>query len=211
MLTQKKLLAIKNAVSVFDLLDQEKQPKVVFTTQRDNRVDDKICLQLAGIAFKIDDPLRPIIPDDTHPNCRCYYVDQLTGQVVTDISSKRDVKKRDELTDRQRKFLEVLFDKANGDPVQAKLLAGYSEHSATSAIVASMKDEIMEETQLYMSRNAPKAAVAMVSGIDDPTQLGIRDKLGASKELLDRVGLIKTEKVQVEASGGVMLLPPKKK
>ena len=30
-------------------------------------------------------------------------------------------------------------------------------------------------------------------------------------ELLDRVGLTKTEKVQVEASGGVMLLPPKKK
>jgi len=28
--------------------------------------------------------------------------------------------------------------------------------------------------------------------------------------LLDRVGLVKTEKVQVEASGGVMLLPPKK-
>ena len=41
-------------------------------------------------------------------------------------------------------------------------------------------------------------------------QLGIRDRLGAAKELLDRVGLIKTEKVQVEASGGVMILPPKK-
>ncbi len=108
--------------------------------------------------------------------------------------------KKRELSERQKKFLEVLFDKANGDPVQAKLLAGYSEHSATSSIVASMKDE-----------NAPKAAVAMVSGIDDPTQLGIRDRLGAAKELLDRVGLIKTEKVQVEASGGVMLLPPKKK
>jgi len=27
--------------------------------------------------------------------------------------------------------------------------------------------------------------------------------------LLDRTGLIKTEKVQVEASGGVMLMPPK--
>ena len=64
--------------------------------------------------------------------------------------------------------------------------------------------------QMYMSRNAPKAAVAMVSGVDDPTQLGIRDRLSASKELLDRVGLIKTEKVQVEASGGVMILPPKK-
>ena len=119
--------------------------------------------------------------------------------------------KQRELTDRQKKFLEVLFDKANGDAVQAKLMAGYSEHSNTSSIIASMKDEIMEATQMYMSRNAPKAAVAMVSGMDDPTQLGIRDKLGAAKELLDRVGLIKTEKVQVEASGGVMILPPKKK
>ena len=115
-----------------------------------------------------------------------------------------------ELTERQQKFLNVLFDEAGGDVVQAKLLAGYSEHTSTSSVVASMKDEIMEATQMYMSRNAPKAAVAMVSGVDDPTQLGIRDRLSASKELLDRVGLVKTEKVQVEASGGVMLLPPKK-
>ena len=49
----------------------------------------------------------------------------------------------------------------------------------------------------------------MVTGIDDPTQLGIRDKMSAAKELLDRTGLIKTEKVQVEASGGVMLMPTK--
>ena len=31
--------------------------------------------------------------------------------------------KKRELTERQQKFLEVLFDQANGDPVQAKLLA----------------------------------------------------------------------------------------
>ena len=115
-----------------------------------------------------------------------------------------------ELTERQQKFLNVLFDQANGDVVQAKILAGYSEKTPTSSVVASMKEEIMDATQMYMSRNAPKAAVAMVSGVDDPTQLGIRDRLSASKELLDRVGLVKTEKVQVEASGGVMLLPPKK-
>jgi hypothetical protein len=33
--------------------------------------------------------------------------------------------------------------------------------------------------------------------------------MSAAKELLDRTGLIKTEKVQVEASGGVMLMPKK--
>jgi hypothetical protein len=33
--------------------------------------------------------------------------------------------------------------------------------------------------------------------------------MSAAKELLDRTGLIKTEKVQVETTGGVMLMPPK--
>jgi hypothetical protein len=51
--------------------------------------------------------------------------------------------------------------------------------------------------------------MAMTGALYDPTELGIRDKMVAAKELLDRVGLVKTEKMQVEASGGVMLMPPK--
>ena len=111
------------------------------------------------------------------------------------------------LTERQQKFLDVLFDEAGGDVVQAKLIAGYSTSSSTTDIIKSLKDEVLEATQLYMSRNAPRAAVAMVSGLLDPTELGIRDKMSAAKELLDRTGLVKTEKMQVEGTGGVMLLP----
>ena len=100
---QKSLLKlIRNAVNSFQLLDEEKPPRVLFTTQRDNRVDDKVCLELSGIAFEIDDPLRPVIPDDTHPNCRCYYVAEDTGEIVTNISSRRSVKERNKLSDKQR-------------------------------------------------------------------------------------------------------------
>ena len=113
------------------------------------------------------------------------------------------------LTERQQKFLDVLFDEAGGDVVQAKLIAGYSTSSSTTDIIKSLKDEVLEATQLYMSRNAPRAAVAMVSGLLDPTELGIRDKMSAAKELLDRTGLVKPEKMQVESTGGVMLLPAK--
>ena len=77
-------------------------------------------------------------------------------------------------------------------------------------IIKTLKDEILEATQIYMASNAPRAAMAMVGGIDDPTELGIREKLNAAKELLDRSGLVKTEKMQVKASGGVMLMPPNK-
>jgi hypothetical protein len=113
-------------------------------------------------------------------------------------------------TENQVKFLDVLFDEAGGDVATAKKLAGYADGTSTTVVVKSLKEEILEATQQYMARNAPKAAVAMASALMDPTELGLRDKMSAAKELLDRTGLIKTEKIQVEASGGVMLMPPKK-
>ena len=114
-----------------------------------------------------------------------------------------------QLTEKQQKFLAVLFDEAGGDMVTAKKMAGYADTSGTAEIVKGLKEEILEATQLFMSRNAPKAAMAMVGGLYDPTELGIKEKMTAAKEILDRVGLVKTEKMQVEATGGVMLMPPK--
>ena len=114
-----------------------------------------------------------------------------------------------QLTEQQQKFLDALFDEAGGSIVQAKKLAGYSDTTSTTHIVNSLKEEILDATQTYMSRNAPRAAVAMVGALIDPTELGIRDKMQAAKELLDRTGLVKTEKMQVETKGGVMLMPPK--
>ena len=114
------------------------------------------------------------------------------------------------LTERQQKFLDALFADANGSIKDAKIIAGYSTSTNNQEIIKALKEEILDATQMYMASNAPKAAIAMVSGIETPTELGTRDKLSAAKELLDRTGLIKTEKIQVESSGGVMLMPPKK-
>jgi phage terminase small subunit len=114
-----------------------------------------------------------------------------------------------QLTEKQQKFLDVLFDEAGGDMTAAKKLAGYADTSNINDIVKGIKEEVLDATQMYMARNAPKAAMAMTGALYDPTELGIRDKMSAAKELLDRVGLVKTEKMQVEASGGVMLMPPK--
>ena len=113
------------------------------------------------------------------------------------------------LTEKQQKFLDVLFDEAGGDVVRAKELAGYSPNNSTTEIIKAIKEEVVEATQLYMARNAPRAAMSIVSGMVQPTELGMKDKLTAAKDLLDRVGLVKTEKLQVEASNGLMILPPK--
>ena len=113
------------------------------------------------------------------------------------------------LTENQAKFLEVLFEEAGGDVVRAKKLAGSNEGSATAALVESLTDEIFDATKTYMSRVGPKAAVAYASALDDPTQLGIKEKMMAAGQILDRAGVVKTEKVSVESSGGLFILPPK--
>lgn len=115
-----------------------------------------------------------------------------------------------QLTEKQQKFLDVLFEEARGNVVQAKKLAGYSETQHTASIVGALKDEILERTNMYLAQNGPRAAMAMVGALHDPTELGIKEKMQAAKEVMDRIGIVKSEKVQVEASGGVMLLPPKK-
>ena len=110
------------------------------------------------------------------------------------------------LNEKQTKFLEVLFEEAGGDAVQAKKLAGYSDNTP---IVNALKDEIFEATKTYMSRLGPKAAVAYGSALSDPTQLGVKEKMVAAGQILDRAGIVKTEKVSVESSGGLFILPPK--
>jgi phage terminase small subunit len=113
------------------------------------------------------------------------------------------------LNEKQQKFMAVLFDEAGGDVTLAKKMAGYSSTTATSHVIKALKDEIADATKEYMARVAPRAAVAMGNALIDPTELGIRDKMTAAKDLLDRAGFIKTEKVNVESSGGLFVLPAK--
>ena len=113
------------------------------------------------------------------------------------------------LNEKQTKFLEVLFEEAGGDVVTAKKLAGYSNNTPTTSIVEGLKDEIFEATKTYMSRLGPKAAVAYGSALTDPTQLGVKEKMVAAGQILDRAGIVKTERVAVESSGGLFILPPK--
>jgi|TARA_R100000951_G_scaffold42041_1_gene35455 hypothetical protein len=115
-----------------------------------------------------------------------------------------------QLTENQQKFLEVLFDEAAGDVVLAKKIAGYSENTPTRLIVEALKDEIADATRTHFSRSAPKAVMALVGALSDPTELGIKEKMAAAKDLLDRAGLGKVDKVDVSSSsGGVFILPSK--
>ena len=116
-----------------------------------------------------------------------------------------------QITDQHKRFLEVLFSDAGGNISVAMRMAGFSEGYSRRTLTNYLKEEIIEATQLYIAMAAPKAAVAMINAIDDPTELGLKEKMSAAKDLLDRAGLVKTEKVQVESTGGIMVLPAKER
>lgn len=116
-----------------------------------------------------------------------------------------------ELTDLQHKFLAALFSEARGNYAKAMRIAGYSESTNPHAIVKSLRSEIIELAEIELAANAPKAVMSMVGVMDDPTAIGNREKLAASQQVLDRVGLSKVEKLNVSAERpmGVFILPAK--
>lgn len=118
------------------------------------------------------------------------------------------------LNEKQIKFLEVLFVSeeeggAGGDFIKAKVLAGYHPTYSTRTLLASLKEHIEQATRDYFVQVGPKAAMKIVKVLDEPTMLGAKESLAASKELLDRAGIVKIDKVDVTSNGGLFILPPK--
>ena len=116
-----------------------------------------------------------------------------------------------ELTDKQQAFLTHLVE-TQGDAKEAAKLAGYSSHY--HHVVKTLKSEILELTQEVLANSAPKAAFKLVEIMDSKRPIiQANNKLAAAQTLLDRVGVGKVERVDVNHnvnSGGIFLMPDKK-
>ena len=119
--------------------------------------------------------------------------------------------KTKELTDQQKIFLNALFGEANGSPKLAGEIAGYSEHSYPK-VVKSLKDEILQRAEEVMASYSPKATMGLVKAMDEDGSVpGASIRVEAAKQILDRVGLTKKEKLDVnlKSISGIFILPPK--
>lgn len=118
-------------------------------------------------------------------------------------------RKAKEYTPNQQAFLAALRDPANkGDLKICKEIAGYDRTTTVGALIKGLKDEIIDIAKEMLAGNAVKASIAIVEGLDDPTALGIRDRATNAQAILDRVGVIKGERVVVDnAPNRIALLP----
>jgi len=115
-----------------------------------------------------------------------------------------------ELTDKQEAFLTHLVE-TQGDAKEAAKLAGYSSHY--HHVVKTLKSEILELTQEVLANSAPKAAFKLVEIMESNRPIiQANNKLAAAQTLLDRVGVGKIDRVDVNHnvnSGGIFLMPDK--
>jgi hypothetical protein len=115
-------------------------------------------------------------------------------------------------TSKQQAFLDALYANSTGDINQAMVFAGYKEGAGSTALVKSLKNEILEIANLILTRNAPKAANKLVNIMDSDAPIPqANQKLQAAQSLLDRVGLVKENKLQIDhnVTGGIFVMPAK--
>ena len=115
------------------------------------------------------------------------------------------------LTDTQEKFLDALFGEAQGNPRRAGELAGYSEHSYPK-VLRNLKDEIVKRAENYLAIHSAKAATKMVNMLEeDGTTPHASIRMEAAKQILDRIGLVKKDQLDVNMNvkHGIFILPAK--
>jgi hypothetical protein len=115
-----------------------------------------------------------------------------------------------QLTTKQQSFLDNLTS-CGGDVKTAAELAGYAE-GTHYAVVKSLKSEILDIATSIMAQNAPKAASKLVQIMDSPEPIPQANmRIQAAQQILDRVGLGKTERLDVNVSsgGGLFIIPAK--
>ena len=113
------------------------------------------------------------------------------------------------LTEKQENFLSNLIETKGNLKLSAEL-AGYSGNHYQ--IIKSLRQEIVDLASNVLAREAPSAAFKLVEVMQSDNAVPQANvKLQAAQTILDRVGLGKQERMEINhnVTGGIFILPEK--
>lgn len=115
------------------------------------------------------------------------------------------------LTEKQETFLEALFDEKTGGKLRdAARIAGYSDKTKLCFIYEPLKEQIIEKAHKRLAATAPEAVAKLISVMRDPAQVGGPIAISAVREIFDRGGVVREEKVSHSLEGNAMFILPAK-
>ena len=121
----------------------------------------------------------------------------------------RDITDSEGLTLKDKHFLDVLFDRCQGDIRRAMDEAGFPKSRPISEITSRLKKHIKDRSRDYLIANSGRAVVSLVEILNDPIKPGVKNIVPAAKEILDRAGIFKEEAPQIIEHRNMFILPPK--
>jgi len=113
------------------------------------------------------------------------------------------------LTDKQQDFLNNLIETKGNLKLSAEL-AGYAGNHYQ--VIKSLRQEIVDLASNVLAREAPSAAFKLVEVMQSDNAMPQANvKLQAAQTILDRVGLGKQDRMEVNhnVGGGIFILPEK--
>jgi len=122
------------------------------------------------------------------------------------------LEKKRKYTEKQQSFLDAMYDSKTGDVRQAMTVAGYDSSAPSTFLLQSLSSELIEIATHTLAKNAPRAANKIVDIMTSDMPIPqVNQKLQAAQTLLDRVGVVKEQKMNVEhnVSGGIFIMPAK--
>ena len=112
--------------------------------------------------------------------------------------------KKRNLTEKQQSFLDNLVE-TRGDFKKSAELAGYSGNHYQ--ILKSLKHEVVDLASDVLAREAPTAAFKLIEVLNSDRPVPQANyKLQAAQTILDRAGVVKTDKVQVDHNVSLSLI-----
>ena len=126
------------------------------------------------------------------------------------MSTYLQEKKDRNLTEKQQAFLDHLVE-TGGDFKKSAEFAGYSGNHYQ--VLKSLKEEVVDLASDVLAREAPTAAFKIIEVMKSNKPVPqANNKLQAAQTILDRVGVSKTDRIDVNhnTGGGIFILPEKK-
>ena len=126
------------------------------------------------------------------------------------MSTYLQEKKDRNLTEKQQAFLDNLVE-TGGDFKKSAELAGYSGNHYQ--VLKCLKEEVVDLASDVLAREAPTAAFKIIEVMKSNKPVPqANNKLQAAQTILDRVGVSKTDRIDVNhnTGGGIFILPEKK-
>jgi hypothetical protein len=115
-------------------------------------------------------------------------------------------------SEQQELFLDYLFGEAEGSPRKAAIMAGYTP-GAVYSVVKNLRKQIIERAEQILAMHSAGAVFALGDALEDGTAPGLANRIVAAKEVLDRVGIVKHDKLEIKTDGvsPLFILPAKDK